>query len=305
MPSTLFAGDMPADHWIDRRLPTRWRPYGKLARLDRPIGTWLLLFPGWWAMALAAEPLPPIWPMILFALGALVMRGAGCTVNDIADRDIDARVARTRTRPLPSGAITLPQAFLFLALQLAIGLAVLIQFNGFTIALAVAALPLVAVYPFMKRLTWWPQAFLGLTFNWGALVGWSAITGGLAPAALLLYGAGIFWTLGYDTIYAHQDKEDDALVGVKSSARRLGRATVPWLGAFYASALVLIGLAGWQAGLGPWFGLALLPAAAQLLWQILTVDIDDAHSCLVRFKSNRWFGWLLLAAIILGKLPAS
>ena len=198
--------------WIDR-IPDRLRPFAVLARWDRPIGTWLLLWPCWWAVALA-----PGWPdlklLALFAIGAVAMRGAGCVINDLADRDLDARVERTRHRPLASGRLTTGEALAFLALQLLVGLLVLLSFNRFTILLGLASLPLVIVYPLMKRVTWWPQAFLGVTFNWGALVGWSAVTGDLAAPALTLYVAGFLWTLGYDTIYAHQDKADDAVIGV-------------------------------------------------------------------------------------------
>jgi 4-hydroxybenzoate polyprenyltransferase len=226
-PSDIRTGD-----WVARRLPGWAEPYARLARIDRPIGTWLLLFPAWWGIALAAPVQPePGWPdpvlLLLFALGALVMRGAGCTLNDIADRDFDARVARTRLRPLPSGRITVFQALVFLAAQLAIGAAVLFSLNNLSILLGLAVLALIGTYPFMKRITWWPQLFLGLNFNWGALIGWTAVTGALAAPPLLLYLGGVFWTLGYDTIYAHQDKEDDARIGVKSSALALGERTRP------------------------------------------------------------------------------
>jgi 4-hydroxybenzoate polyprenyltransferase len=286
--------------WVDR-LPQRLRPFAVLARWDRPIGTWLLLWPCWWAVALA-----PGWPdlklLALFAIGAVAMRGAGCVINDLADRDLDARVERTRHRPLASGQLTAGQALAFLALQLMVGLLVLLSFNRFTILLGFAAMPLVIAYPFMKRITWWPQAFLGLTFNWGALVGWSAVTGDLAAPALTLYVAGFLWTLGYDTIYAHQDKVDDALIGVKSSARFLGAATPRWLWCFYAAALALIGVAGWLAKMGPGFYPILALAGVHLAWQVHTLDLDDARSCLVRFRSNREFGWLVFLALLAGKV---
>jgi 4-hydroxybenzoate polyprenyltransferase len=286
--------------WIDR-LPDRLRPYAVLARWDRPIGTWLLLWPCWWALALA-----PGWPdprlLALFAIGAVAMRGAGCVINDLADRDLDARVERTRQRPLASGQLSIGQALVFLALQLLVGLLVLLSFNRFTILLGLASMPLVIAYPLMKRITWWPQAFLGLTFNWGALVGWSAVTGDLAAPALTLYVAGFLWTLGYDTIYAHQDKVDDALIGVKSSARRLGAATPRWLWIFYGAALALIAAAGHFAGMGPGFYLLLALAGAQLAWQVRTLDLDDPGSCLVRFRSNREFGWLVFLALLAGKV---
>jgi 4-hydroxybenzoate polyprenyltransferase len=286
--------------WVDR-LPQRLRPFAVLARWDRPIGTWLLLWPCWWALALA-----PGWPdprlLALFAIGAVAMRGAGCVVNDLADRDLDARVARTRHRPLASGQLSVAEASAFLALQLLVGLLILLSFNRFTVLLGLASMPLVIVYPFMKRITWWPQAFLGLTFNWGALVGWSAVTGGLAIPALTLYAAGFLWTLGYDTIYAHQDKVDDALIGVRSSARRLGAATIPWLWLFYGGALALIGVAGWLVAMAPGFYLMLALAGAHLAWQVCTLEPDDPKSCLARFRSNREFGLLVLLALLLGKV---
>ncbi|HLT02057.1 MAG TPA: 4-hydroxybenzoate octaprenyltransferase [Geminicoccaceae bacterium] len=286
--------------WVDR-LPEGLRPFAVLARWDRPIGTWLLLWPCWWAVALA-----PGWPdlglLALFAIGAIAMRGAGCVVNDLADRDLDARVERTRHRPLASGQLTIGQALAFLALQLLVGLLVLLSFNSFTVLLGFASVPLVIAYPFMKRITWWPQAFLGLTFNWGALVGWSAVTSDLAAPALVLYVAGFFWTLGYDTIYAHQDKVDDALIGVKSSARWLGDATPRWLWIFYSVALGLIGVAGGLAGMRWGFFLVLVAAGAHLAWQVRTLELDDVRSCLVRFRSNREFGWLVFLALLAGKV---
>ncbi|OAN45604.1 4-hydroxybenzoate octaprenyltransferase [Paramagnetospirillum marisnigri] len=297
-------GDIPVGNWIDRLVPAPLRPYLRLMRLDRPIGTWLLLFPCWWSAALAAPGLPDPWLLALFGLGAVVMRGAGCTFNDWADRDFDGRVARTASRPIPSGAVSPRQALAFLGLQLLIGLGVLLQLNPFAIAVGVASLLLVFPYPFMKRITHWPQAWLGLTFNWGALLGWAAVRGDLDLPALLLYAAGPFWTLGYDTIYAHQDKEDDALIGVKSTALALGDATPKWLWLFYGAALALMASAGASAGLGWafWPGMAL--AGAHLVWQIVRVDIHDAADCLAKFKSNRHFGWLVLAAIIAGRLSA-
>jgi 4-hydroxybenzoate polyprenyltransferase len=240
--------------------------------------------------------------LALFALGAVAMRGAGCVINDLADRDLDGRVERTRHRPLASGQLTTGEALAFLVLQLMVGLLVLLSFNRFTVLLGLAAMPLVIAYPFMKRITWWPQAFLGLTFNWGALVGWAAVTGELAAPALTLYAAGFLWTLGYDTIYAHQDKVDDALIGVKSSARLLGAATPRWLWCFYAAALTLIGVAGWLAQMGPGSYLILALAGAHLAWQVHTLDLDAPTSCLVRFRSNRAFGWLVFLALLAGKV---
>jgi 4-hydroxybenzoate polyprenyltransferase len=286
--------------WIEH-LPHRLRPYAVLARWDRPIGSWLLLLPGWWALALATG-----WPdlrlVALFALGAVAMRGAGCVVNDLIDRDLDARVARTRQRPLASGRLGVPLALAFLALQALVGALVLLAFNPFAIGLALASLPLIVIYPLMKRVTWWPQAFLGITFNWGALVGWAAATGELAAPALLLYAAGFFWTLGYDTIYAHQDKADDALIGIRSSARRLGAATPRWLWGFYGATLALLAAAGGSAGLGPGFYLLLLTVAGHFAWQIRTLELDDPRSCLRRFRSNRELGLLVCLAILAGKV---
>jgi len=294
--------DMPAGSWIDRHLPPAARPYARLMRLDRPIGTWLLLFPCWWSTALATDGLPSLWLFALFAIGAVVMRGAGCTVNDWADRDFDGQVERTAQRPIPSGAVTANQALAFLVLQLLVGLAVLLQLNLFAIGVGAASLLLVFPYPFMKRITYWPQAWLGLTFNWGALVGWAAVRGDLDWAPVLLYIAGLFWTLGYDTIYAHQDKEDDVLIGVKSTALALGDSTTMWLWGFYGLALILIAAAGKAAGLGWAFWPLLGVAALHLAWQAIRVDIDDAADCLAKFRSNRDFGWLLLAAIVAGRL---
>src|SRR5712691_2320718 len=258
------ASDIRQGDWVERILPARLYPYARLARLDRPIGTWLLLFPGWWGIALAARHWPDPALLLLFALGAVTMRGAGCTLNDIADRHYDAQVARTRLRPLPSGAVSLRQAALFLLFQLAVGAAVLLNLNRASVLLGVAVLGLIATYPFMKRVTYWPQVFLGLNFNWGALIGWTAVTGALAWPALLLYLGGVFWTIGYDTIYAHQDKEDDLRIGVKSAAIALGSSTRPWLFAFYAAALLLWAAAGHAAGLGAIFWVGLAAAAGQL-----------------------------------------
>jgi 4-hydroxybenzoate polyprenyltransferase len=299
-PSDIRRGD-----WVERWLPGWAEPYARLARIDRPIGTWLLLFPAWWGIALAAPKWPdPGWPdpvlLLLFAVGAVAMRGAGCTLNDIADRDYDARVARTRLRPLPSGRITPVQAGVFLLAQLAVGAAVLFSLNRLAILLGLAVLGLIGTYPFMKRVTYWPQLFLGLNFNWGALLGWTAVTGSLAWPAVLLYLGGVFWTLGYDTIYAHQDKEDDARIGVKSSALALGSRTRPFLFVFYAGAALLWGLAGAGAGLGLAFWVALASAVLQLTWQAARVDTENAADCLRKFRSNRAVGWLLFAGIIAG-----
>jgi 4-hydroxybenzoate polyprenyltransferase len=290
--------DIRSGDWADRYAPAGLRPYVRLARLDRPIGTWLLLFPGWWGVALAAKGWPDWGLMALFGIGAILMRGAGCTLNDIADREFDGRVARTRTRPLPSGAISVRQAVVFLVLQLAGGAAILLSFNRLAILLGLLVLLLVGTYPFMKRITYWPQFFLGLNFNWGALLGWAAASGTLDLPALLLYVGGICWTLGYDTIYAHQDKEDDVLIGVKSSALALGERTRPLLFVFYAGAVALWGATGAAAGLGLpyWIGLALV--ALQLCWQAARVDTASPEDCLRKFRSNRVAGWLLLGGIV-------
>ena len=298
--------DIAENDWLARYAPRQALPYCRLARLDRPIGAALLLWPCFWGIALAAgaQTLPDLRLLALFAVGAVVMRAAGCTVNDITDRDFDARVARTASRPLASGELSPRHAWLFLAALLAVGLIILLQLNRTAIALGIAALPLVGLYPFMKRITWWPQAWLGLTFNWGALLGWAAVSGSLAWPAVALYGAGIAWTLGYDTIYAHQDKEDDALIGVKSSARRLGAATRPWLFAFYGVGLALLALAGALADLAWPFYAVLAAAGAQLAWQAATVNIDNPADCLAKFKSNSLFGAMIFAAIVAGQWAA-
>ena len=297
-----YATDIPDVSWIDRLAPRKSRPYLRLARADRPIGTWLLLLPCWWGVALAS----PSWPdgrlFVLFVVGSLVMRGAGCTLNDIVDRDYDARVARTAARPIASGQVSVPQALVFLSLLLLLGLSILLQFNSFAVILGISSLILVAFYPFMKRITYWPQFFLGLTFNWGALLGWAAVTGALATPAIILYVAGIFWTLGYDTIYAHQDKEDDILIGVKSTALKFSASTGRWLIGFYGATTVLIGVAGFLTELQWPFYAALVLGALHLAWQIKTVDITAPKNCLAKFKSNRDFGLVVLAGIIAGQV---
>ena len=294
--------DAPQGNWVDRLALPSWKPYLRLARFDRPIGAWLLLFPAWWSQALAEVSLgrtyPNPWYLALFWLGAFVMRGAGCTYNDIVDREYDARIARTAARPIPSGQVTVTQAWMFLAVLCTAGLLVLVQFNWFTIMLGASSLLLIAIYPFMKRITFWPQLVLGLTFKWGALVGWAAVTGSLSLAAIVLYAGSVLWTVGYDTIYAHQDTEDDALVGLKSTALRFGAATPRWLVLFYAGAVVLWGAAGVLAGAHTAFAVALALAAAQLAWQVVTLDTSDAGNCLARFKSNRLIGWLLFGGLV-------
>ncbi len=301
--SSSAVADSASHNWVDTIAPVWSRPYMRLARYDRPIGTWLLLIPCWWSLALALiaghkHSGSMVWLFILFAIGAIAMRGAGCTFNDIIDRKYDAAVARTRSRPLPSGQVSLRAAIIFLSLQCLTGLLVLLQLNNFTILLAVSSLGLVAIYPFMKRITYWPQAVLGLTFNWGALVGWSAVTGSLSLAPLLMYAAAIFWTIGYDTIYAHQDKDDDALLGLKSTALKFGDKTQMWLCLFYGLTIVLLGLSGALAGAGVLFFTGLLPAGAHLGWQIKSLKIDNSDTCLRLFRSNRNFGFIILAALL-------
>ena len=283
---------------IERAMPPRLRPFVALARLDRPVGVWLLLWPCLWAIGLASDGLPDIALLLLFTVGAFVMRAAGCTLNDIFDRDFDARVARTRARPLPSGAIGVRGAVAFLAVLLGAGLAILLQLNLFAILLGAGSLLLVVVYPLMKRITYWPQAFLGLTFNYGALLGWAAVAGDIGWPAGLLYAGGIAWTLGYDTIYAHQDKEDDLLIGVKSSALALGARTRPWLILFYAAAVAGFAGAGVAVSVAwPYYvGVAL--AAALLAWQAFRVRIESPADCLAKFKNNSLVGLALFAGII-------
>jgi 4-hydroxybenzoate polyprenyltransferase len=289
-------------NWVDTRAPTWSRPYLRLSRFDRPIGSWLLLMPCWWSAALAAGVAHDIsrlaWVVVLFFIGAFVMRGAGCTWNDITDRDLDAKVERTRSRPIPAGQVGVAQAFVFLVLQALIGLAVLLQFNGFAIMTGIASLVIVAVYPFMKRITWWPQVVLGLAFSWGALMGFAVTLGRIDLTAVVLYAGSIAWVIGYDTIYAHQDVEDDALIGIKSTARLFGARTHRALVVFYTAAVVLIGVALLLSGARwpAWVGLAAF--ATHLAWQIRRLDISDPALCLRVFKSNRDAGLLLFAGLL-------
>jgi 4-hydroxybenzoate polyprenyltransferase len=296
--------DIDNQHWSLRYLPPWMRPYGRLARWDRPIGIWLLLFPCWWSVALAAAP---HWDnmigwMALFAVGALAMRGAGCTWNDIVDRKVDARVERTRGRPLPSGEVKLHQALIWMALQSLVGVAILFKFNKFAGGVALASLLLVAIYPTMKRLTSWPQVVLGLAFNWGALVGYAALTGKLSWAVFALYAGGVAWTMVYDTIYAMQDQRDDAVIGVRSTARRFAGAPRRWLSLFAVLALAGWALAGYLANLSPLYGVVLLVIALHFGWQIAFLKPHDQADCLAKFKANAHVGILLTVAVILGHL---
>ncbi len=328
---TASLPDAAPANWVDRHAPAALRPWLRLARLDRPTGIWLLMLPGWQGIALAAATqgkAPSLRLLVLFALGATLMRAAGCAFNDIVDRDIDARVARTARRPIPAGEITVPGAVVFLVAGCFVSLAILLSFNLLSLYLGVASLVLVAAYPFMKRITWWPQAWLGLTFNWGALLGYAAALGGppaamllslvagagmagtdlslvtqtLPPAAILLYASGVFWTLGYDTIYAVQDLEDDALAGVKSSARRLGANAPRAVLGFYAVSVALLVAAGIAANLGPLFYAAVALYGMMLGRQALRLRMDDPAAALAAFRSNTGAGLLVAAGIMAGLL---
>lgn len=327
-------------NWVDRHAPEGLKPWLKLGRFDRPVGIWLLLIPGWQGIALAWGSTADVFASprhaadhaitlaVLFAIGACLMRAAGCAFNDIVDRKIDRQVARTASRPVASGQISVSHAGVFIVVCSFISLQILLSMNWTAVMLGIGSLALVAAYPFMKRITWWPQAWLGLTFNWGALMGFAAFTsafpwsgmpsywktgiavfhahagmpGHLTVAAILLYLGGVFWTLGYDTIYALQDIEDDAMVGVKSSARRLGSKVKRGVGVFYALAVACAAAAGLLAGLGPLFGVGLVAYALHLAWQTRRVRADDPALALRLFRSNRDAGLILLAAIGLGAL---
>ena len=294
--------DAAPNNWVDRYAPLAWRPFLRLARADRPIGTWLLLFPCWWSLGLAQLSLgdarPNLWYLVLFFIGATVMRGAGCAYNDYVDRDFDAQVARTRLRPIPSGQVSPNEALLFVGAVSLAGLLVLIQFNDLTIVTGVASLALVALYPFMKRFTYWPQFVLGLTFNWGALVGWTAATGAFSWPPILLYAGSVAWTIAYDTIYAHQDKEDDLMLGLKSTAIRFGDNTKSWLMGLFGLAIVLWTAAALMSGAGVALLTALSVIAAHFVWQVRTLDITDGDNCLERFRSNRTVGFIFFAGIL-------
>lgn len=299
--------DAPSDNWVHRILPRQVWPYAQLARWDRPIGWQLLLLPCLWSSALAANALAReerlsvglfLFQMVLFFIGAVAMRGAGCTYNDLVDHEIDDKVARTRSRPLPSGRVSRKQATYFMAAQAAVGFAVLLCFNNFAFFLGLASLAVVAIYPFAKRFTDWPQFFLGLAFSWGALMGWAGLFGTLAWAPILLYVASVMWTIGYDTIYAHQDKEDDALVGVRSTARLFGAMTRQWLVGLFGGACILMLAAFIMVGVGLPAYLCLFAAVVMFAYQILTLDIDDPEQCLALFKYNGRVGAILFAGLL-------
>lgn len=295
--------DIKTDGWI-ARLPAALRPYALLMRLDRPIGMWLLLLPGWWAIMLAAGGVmnmtPKDWRLAaLFAAGAVVMRGAGCVVNDLWDMKLDRQVERTRLRPLAAGAVSPRQAVMFLALLMLTGLMILLQMNAAAIVIGFISVLFIVAYPAMKRITWWPQAFLGLTFNFGALIGWAAVMGFLSPPAMLMYAAGFFWTLGYDTIYAHQDREDDMRAGIKSTALRLGQKSRIWVARFYTAAWLLLLLSFVAGGAGMSSVIVLIGAGLHFWWQIRMWRPEDAASSLKMFRSNRDFGLIVLAALAL------
>jgi 4-hydroxybenzoate polyprenyltransferase len=258
--------------------------------------------PCWWSVGLAGmhnDRFPSLWHIALFFIGAFAMRGAGCTWNDLVDRDLDGRVERTRSRPIPSGQVTVAQATMFMVAQALIGFLVLIQFNRFTVATGIASLLVVVIYPFMKRITYWPQIFLGLAFSWGALMGWPATFGRLDWPAIVLYAGSILWVIGYDTIYAHQDRDDDLLIGIKSTALLFGERTPTMLATFYAGAIALIATAGFMAGGGIMFTIGIIAFAVHLAWQVTRLDINDPAHCLVLFKSNRDAGLILFGAMLL------
>ncbi len=296
-----MASDSPSEFWLDRFLPVEAKPYTRLMRLDRPIGIWLLLLPCLWGVALADTGFPNPWLGLLFAIGAVTMRGAGCVINDLWDQRLDREVDRTRGRPLASGQVSTKQALIFLSCLLAFGFVVLLCFNRATIGWGLASMLLVVAYPLMKRVTWWPQMFLGLTFNWGALMGWCAVHGVIGWPAVSLYLAGVFWTLGYDTIYACQDVADDEKVGIQSTARLFGQNARKWVASFYLAACLLLALAGWQSGLGRGFWAVGAAAAVLAVFHLAQWKPDDPQDCLARFKKNRDIGLLVWLAMIAGK----
>ena len=305
-PSEGVVSDAQRGNWVDRYFPEILKPFGRLARYDRPIGFWLLFWPCAFSLAMAAMAEPARgfnwWTLILMFIGAVAMRGAGCTLNDIVDADLDAQVERTRSRPIPSGDLTRQQAALFLSAQLLVGFVIICQFNWLTIGLGALSLVLVAIYPFMKRITWWPQLFLGLAFSWGALVGWTSETDSLSVAPLILYLGSILWVIGYDTIYALQDLEDDAMIGIKSTARLFGDRVKPLVALFYAGALACWLVAGTMVGGGSIFVPLLLVPALILAWQVVTLDPANPDNALIRFKANHWVGLALSAAFFIQHL---
>ncbi|AHF82698.1 4-hydroxybenzoate polyprenyltransferase [Rhizobium leguminosarum bv. trifolii WSM1689] len=305
--------DAPSDNWVYRILPQWLWPYAQLARWDRPIGWQLLMWPCFWSATLASNAAIGeglysgsllVSHLFLYFIGAVAMRGAGCTYNDLVDHEIDMEVARTRSRPLPSGRVTRAHAKIFIGLQALVGLIVLLQFNWLNVFLGVLSLAIVAFYPFAKRFTDWPQFYLGLAFSWGALMGWAGISGGLSFAAILLYAASVAWTIGYDTIYAHQDKEDDELIGVRSTARLFGDRTRLWLIGLYGLTLLLMFIAFALAGANLIAFLALLGAAGMFAWQIVRLDINDADQCLALFKSNNRVGLIIFFGLFVSLLFA-
>ena len=291
-------------------LPKTWRPYLLLMRIDRPIGWWLLLLPGWWSIALASGGFEGMYwrhwyYMVLFFFGAILMRGAGCIVNDIWDKDLDAQVERTRLRPIAAGVVEIYQAYAFLFFILFTGLIILLQMPWITFWLGVFSLVFIGTYPYMKRITWWPQAFLGITFNFGALMGWSAITSNLSLTPVLLYAACVFWTLGYDTVYAHQDKKDDALIGIKSTALLFGKRSKIYVAAFYTLTMILLVTAMINAGAGHISLLLMTLPAIHLIRQMMDWRINSPESALKIFKSNRNFGLLVLICMLLSGLATN
>ena len=295
--------DAKRGNWVDTKAPLWLQPYLRLARIDRPIGWWLLVLPCWWSTAMAADVAGSAYPdpllMVLFLIGSVAMRGAGSTYNDIADRKLDQKVERTRNRPVASGAVSVKAALLFCGLQCLVGLGVLLSLNGFSIVLGFCSMLPVLAYPFMKRITSWPQAVLGLAFSWGALMGWAAIFGSLAAPALCLYAAAIFWTMGYDTVYAIQDIEDDVLAGIRSTALLFGKATPIAVGGFYLVTIAFLGTALFLAQLGVIAGLAWVIFAFHLAWQVKRIDISDGKGALAIFRSNRDAGLILLVGLAL------
>ena len=293
--------DAVRGHWADRHAPEGARPYLRLARIERPIGWWLLLLPCWWSAALAAvaagKAFPDLWHLALFLVGAVAMRGAGSTYNDIVDRDLDARVERTRDRPLPSGRVSLERALAFLALQALVGLAVLLQFNGFAVLTGIASLGIVALYPFMKRFFWMPQCFFGLAFAWCGLMGWAAAVGSLSVAPVVLYLGAVAWVVGYDTIYALQDIEDDEIAGIRSSARFFGTRVRLGVAVCYGLAALLIGASLVLADASSVAFAALALFAGHLAWQVVRIDRTDGAGALRLFRANRDAGLILFAGL--------